>query len=46
MIDLLRSPDLLKALTGDYLQARVDTLKEGKERMSLMSNMKSERHKV
>lgn len=27
MIDLLRSPDTLKALTGDYLQARMNTLK-------------------
>lgn len=28
MIDLLRSPDTMKALTGDYLQARLDTLKD------------------
>lgn len=27
-IDLLRTPDTLKALTGDYLDARLDTLKE------------------
>lgn len=27
LIDLLRSPDTLKSLTGNYLQARLDTLK-------------------
>jgi piezo-type mechanosensitive ion channel component 1/2 len=28
VIDLLRSPDTLKALTGDYLDARLRTLKD------------------
>jgi hypothetical protein len=28
MIDILRSPDTLKALTGDYLEARLQTLKD------------------
>lgn len=32
LIDLLRSPDTLKALTGNYLQARLETLKREEER--------------
>ena len=32
IIDLLRSPDTLKALTGDYLEARISTLKDNKGR--------------
>lgn len=32
LIDLLRSPDTLKAITGNYLQARLETLKRDEQK--------------